>query len=59
MTRDDPRRRTSDAAPEAPPTEDKQTERNFRPWRLLAVLGGVIVVLALIAAAVDIYVLGF
>jgi hypothetical protein len=42
---------------EVPPNRD--AERRFHPWRLLGVIGLVMVVLAGIAAAVDILVLGW
>lgn len=42
---------------DTPPERDE--ERNFHPWRLLGVIGLVMVVLAAIAAAVDILVLGW
>lgn len=64
MTRQDDRYTNSESAarPDGPPppaNDPERSERRFRPWRLLAVLGGVMIVLALISAAINIYVLGF
>jgi hypothetical protein len=39
-------------------TSQPSLERSFRGWRLLGVLGAVVLVLAVISAAVDIWVLG-
>ena len=46
-----------DPGMDAPAPREK--ERRFHPWRLLGVITGVMIVLAIIAAAVDIIVLGF
>lgn len=46
-----------DSGGDTPPEQGE--ERRFHPWRLLGVIGLVMVVLAVIAAAVDILVLGW
>lgn len=38
---------------------EREEERRFHPWRLLGGIMGVMIVLAIVAAAVDIIVLGF
>ena len=52
-------RRTPDAAERSAPADEAPREKEFHLWRLLAGLAGVIVALMIVAAIVNVLVLGW